>query len=1094
MEATAVHRAVKMDCPEGCAPPAGCAPKDEVMPPSNIRTPDQRLRVFVSSTLQEVAEERTAARAAITKLRLAPVMFELGARPHPARDLYRAYLDQSHVFIGIYWQKYGWVAPGEEISGLEDEYRLACDKPKLIYLKSPAPDREPRLQELLDDIRSVVSYRYFTSASELGDLIENDLLLLLTERFEGPTERIAPTDLPTGTVTFLFSDIEGSTRLWEDAEELMRTAMVRHDEIVDDIVRARHGVVVSPRGEGDSRFIVFPDATDAVAAAIEFQRGLQAEPWNLPRPINVRVALHTGIADMRSGDYYGSAVNRTARLRSLAHGGQTVISGATQQLVQDALPKGISLRDMGLHRLKDLTRPEHVYQVNGEGLVDEFPALNSLDTTRHNLPTQLNELVGREREVAELASLLRCERLVTVLAPGGAGKTRLAVEVAAEVSDSFADGVFFVPLASLSNANSVPQAIAESIDVSLSSDADMQQQLLDYLRAKQQLLVLDNAEHLTAVAALVPSILEAASGVRVLATSRTRLNISSETVYPLGGLGTGETSDVLESAAARLFVREGSRAVPGFKLNPPDEAPLRQLLQLTQGTPLAILLAAAWVDTLSVQEIADEIARSVDFLETEQADMPDRHRSMRAVFEYSWEMLAEEERRLFAELSLFRGGFTREAARAVAAASPRDLSRLSNKSFLVANPETGRFALHELLRQYGEESLHADLALCEQTIQKHTHFYVGRFEQAYALAIAGKQRAALELVQADLGNFRAAWNAAVERGGSALSVPAAIALWFIYEVRGWHLPGADFFGESATTLASHPDCDPTIYALALTIQGWFLDLLGDVQRGRQLADQALAILQSFEPDSGLFFAINCRNISLMYSGAPTEMLDSTRPAIAVAQDRGLTWWSNQLRNWAAHALIAVGQLNEAQATANEAQAYWEQTNDLFGMIWSLEALAVVARAEGRFDEARDRYRRLLDANRELDYRRGILYTLNNLGTTSLAMNDPAAAEGYLIDGLRVSYEIGQVSESLALLCDIAKARTKLGDPQRALELVTAVIAHPASDQHQRHNLESIREIAEALRATILDAGVALDPSAPAPTFETVVSSLLERGI
>ena len=1063
------------------------------MPQSNIRTPDQRLRVFVSSTLQEVAEERKTAREAITKLRLAPVMFELGARPHPARDLYRAYLDQSHVFIGIYWEKYGWVAPGEDISGLEDEYRLACDKPKLVYIKSPAPEREPRLQELLDDIKGVASYKYFTSASELGDLIENDLLLLLTERFEGPSERTAPTQLPTGTVTFLFSDIEGSTRLWEDAEEHMRTAMARHDEIVDHIVEARHGVNVSPRGEGDSRFIVFPDATDAVTAAIELQRGLQTETWNLPRPIKVRVALHTGIADMRGGDYYGSAVNRTARLRSLAHGGQTVISGATQQLVQDSLPTGISLRDVGLHRLKDLTRPEHVYQVNGDGLVDEFPALNSLDAMRHNLPTELNELVGREREITELASLLRGTRLVTILAPGGTGKTRLAVEVAAEVSDNFADGVFFVSLAALGNSNSIPQAIAEAIDVSFSSDDDMQQQLLDYLRAKEQLLVLDNVEHLSAVAALVPAILEAAPGVRILTTSRTRLNVTAETVYPLGGLGTGETTDLLESPAARLFVREGSRALPGFKLHPADEAPLRQILQLTQGTPLAILLAAAWVDTLSVQAIADEIARSLDFLETEQSDMPDRHRSMRAVFEYSWDMLAEEERRLFSELCHFRGGFTREAARAVGAASPRDLARLANKSFLSANPETGRFVIPELLRQYGEESLGADPTLCENTIQKHMHFYVGRLEEVYAMITAGKQPAALELIQADLANFRTAWSAAVERGGSAMSVLAAIAFWFIYEVRGWHLPGADFFGASATTLASHQDCDPGIRAFALAAQGWFVGLLGDPQRGRQLGDQALAILESVETDSGLFFAINGRNICLMYSGAIEEMLATTRPAMAIAQDLGLTWWSNQMRNWTTHAQIVLGQLNEARAAADEALTDWEQTNEHWGMIWTLEALALIARAEGRFDEARDRYRRLLTVNRELDFRRGILYTLNNLGTTSIAMDDPAAAEGYLIDGLRVSNEIGQVLESLAALCDIATARIKLGDPQRALELVAAVIAHPASDRHQRHNLQSIREIAEALRATIIDTGAMLNPSGPAPTFQTVVATLLEGG-
>jgi len=898
-------------------------------------------------------------------------------------------------------------------------------------------------------------------------------------------------DLPTGTVTFLFTDIEGSTRLWEDAEQPMRTAMVRHDEIVDGIVEQCHGVNVSPRGEGDSRFIVFPDATDAVTAAIDLQRGLQAETWDLPRPIKVRIALHTGIADMRGGDYYGGAVNRSARLRSLAYGGQTVISGSTFTLVQDTLPAGLTLRDMGLHGLKDLTRPEQVYQVNAEGLADEFPPLKSLDAVRHNLPTQLSDLIGREREVAELAEFLRNERLITILAPGGTGKTRIALDVAAEASDAFPDGVFLVPLAALSDADSVPQAIAEAIDVSLSSDADMQEQLIDYLRGKQQLLVIDNFEHLTAAATLVPAILEAAPGVRVLATSRTRLNVSSEIVYSLGGLGAGETGDLLESDAAHLFVTEASRAMPGYKLQPADEAPLRQILQLTQGTPLAILLAAAWVDTLPVREIAEEIARSVDFLETEQADMPDRHRSMRAVFDYSWEMLGEDERKLFSQLSLFRGGFTRDAARAVAGASPRDLARLSNKSFLVANPDTGRFVVLELLRQYGEETLGADQALCDETIARHVDFYVGFLEDACKLIYAAKQPAAVELVEADLENVRAAWNAAIEAGGSSFSTDAAFALFFVYEVHGWHLPGAELFGAAADALADCPDDALRLRAFCLASQSWFVGLAGDPQRGREYGDQALAILEPLAPDHVNFFTISCRNINLLYSGAMEDMLAITSPAIDLAHEIGDSWWCNVMRDWTSHALFGVGRIAEAQETAGAAQAFWEQTGDHWGMIWSLEGLAMSARSEGRLDEARDRYSRLLQVNQELGFRRGLLHTLNNLGITSLAMDDPAAAEGYLIDGLRLSTETGQVQESLAALCDIATARTKLGDPQRALELVSTVIAHPFSDQHQRYNPKSIREIAEEQRTQLLEAGATTDATAPPPNFETVVASLLE---
>ena len=257
-----------------------------------IRTPDQRLRVFVSSTLQELADERAAVKAAISRLRLAPVLFELGARPHPPRELYRAYLAQSHIFIGIYWQRYGWVAPGMQISGLEDEYRLAGTRPKLIYIKTPSPAREPHLTTLLNQIGGddQVSYRSFSTAVELQDLVENDLALLLTEQFEmiQRAAPVPPATLPTGIVTFLFTDIEGSTRLWEQHPDAVRAALARHDALIEDLVVHHGGTIVRLRGEGDSRFAVFPSPTDAITAAVAMQRALYAEPWQTPSPLRLR--------------------------------------------------------------------------------------------------------------------------------------------------------------------------------------------------------------------------------------------------------------------------------------------------------------------------------------------------------------------------------------------------------------------------------------------------------------------------------------------------------------------------------------------------------------------------------------------------------------------------------------------------------------------------------------------------------------------------------------------------------------------------------------------------------------------------------------
>ena len=303
-----------------------------------ILTPDQRVRVFISSTLEELAAERAAARRAIGRLHLVPVWYESGARPHPPRSMYRAYLKQSQVFVGIYWQRYGWVAPGMEISGLEDEYRLAAGKPMLLYLKRPAPDQEPRLTAMIEAIRAAgtVSYRTFATPRELERLLADDLAVLLSESFAGAAVSIAapgaspagpgqPADLPAGTVTFLLTDIEGSTRLWETAPAAMEVALEQHNRLVTGVIEDHGGVVVTSRGEGDSFFAVFPSAVAAVEAAGGCQLRLKKEAWPAGAEPRVRMGLHTGEAHVQDGDYVDHApINRCARVKAAAHGGQVL--------------------------------------------------------------------------------------------------------------------------------------------------------------------------------------------------------------------------------------------------------------------------------------------------------------------------------------------------------------------------------------------------------------------------------------------------------------------------------------------------------------------------------------------------------------------------------------------------------------------------------------------------------------------------------------------------------------------------------------------------------------------------------------------------
>src|SRR5512135_2961602 len=767
-----------------------------------IRTPDQRLRVFVSSTLQELADERATARDAILQLRLAPVLFELGARPHPPRDLYRAYLDQSHIFLGIYWQKYGWVAPGETISGLEDEYRLSGDKPKLIYVKSPAPDREPRLNELLDRIRSddTVSYKPFASATELRELIENDLMVLLTERFEAPDR-----SLPSGTVTFLYTDIEGSTDLAQRYPEALPALLARHHAILHQAIGVHRGFVFQI--SGDAFCAAFFTASDALQAALDAQRSLQHEAWQ-PAPIKVRMGLHTGAAQAgaiedRAGGYVGYlTLTRVQRVMSAAYGGQVLLSNPTAELLHGQLPAGVTLRDMQEHRLKGLSQPEHLWQLVAAGLTAEFPALKSLTTLPNNLPVQLTSFIGRETELASINALLSDvhNRLITIVAPGGMGKTRLALEAAGQLVQAFPQGVYFVALDRITSADLIVQTVAEVLPISLASKEDPKSRIIDYLRDKAILLVMDNFEHVLDGANFVQDILRAAPGVQILATSRAKLNLMGETIFNIEGLTVGESS-LEKNSAVQLFALSAKWTQPKFEVNDAILPAVTQICRMVDGMPLAIVLAAAWIDTLSVNEIAAEIEKSIDILETQTRDVPGRQRSVRAVIESSWDQLDAAAQNLLKHLSVYRGGFTRAAAQQAAGASLRGLSQLVNKALLQRDPDTGRYSMHELLRQYAEEQLKLSVEEELSAHEAHAKYFADLMQACGMRLHDQRQRTALMEIEADLDNIRIAWSYWSDKQDASRLLEFIDGLFLFFEVRSSSIPAIQLFDAAAQKLA-----------------------------------------------------------------------------------------------------------------------------------------------------------------------------------------------------------------------------------------------------------------------------------------------------
>lgn len=856
-------------------------------------------------------------------------------------------------------------------------------------------------------------------------------------------------ELPEGIVTFVFTDVEGSTRLWEEAPESMMEALNQHDEVIDAAIAEHGGISVKPRGEGDSRFLVFTEAAGAVAAMAKIQAGLADVGWATPRPIRVRASIHTGAADLQLGDYYGSAVNRAARLRGIAHGGQTVMSGSTWELVRDRLPGGVSVRDMGEHGLKDLSRPEHVFQIDVPGVPGEFPALKSLDAVPNNLPEQLTDFVGRDAEVAEAKRLLEATRLLTILAPGGTGKTRLGIQTAADLVGDFPDGVFFVALADIGHGDEIIQVIAEALGVALSTDEDVRTQLLAYLSNKKQLLVLDNFEHLAEGATIIGEILRAASGVKVIATSRSKLNLSGEAVCPLGGLeSTWESeTDALQTGAVQLFLAAAKRANPSFVLSREDLEPLGDILAHTGGSPLGILLAAAWVDMLSIDEIAEEVRKSLDFLETEMGDVPDRHRSVRAVFDYSWALLSESEREMFAALSVFSGGFTRDAAQTVAGASLRNLATLSNKSLIAPSPSDGRYAIHELLRKYALDELRKDAERSREAFDAHADYYAELADPADNPTLRFNQAESLAILAADIENVRAGFRHSLSTGNAARALRFVVGVYFLYECRGWYQAGVSIFDRAYKSVAGGAE-DPdsvTLRGMSAAIRGWFLALLGQAAVGLEAAGQGLNSLPESTNESLRSVARQCFAGSCAYAGSIEEMARITDEGIEEAAESGDSFLLAGMRNWRSFAALYAGDIETARALVPDAMRAFEELDEHYFMTWTLWLQAIIAMMDGNIDDAIDLYTRQVARAEEIDYLRGKVVAYEGLGDANLAAGLHAEAERAFVQAIVVAEQMGMVRDMLSIMTKVASVQAQTDRMEEAVALLATVRAEPASE-------------------------------------------------
>jgi predicted ATPase/class 3 adenylate cyclase len=559
-------------------------------------------------------------------------------------------------------------------------------------------------------------------------------------------------NLPSGTVTFLFTDIEGSTQLWEKHPEAMRSVLAQHDSIIRSAVTSHHGHVIKTTGDGFHA--VFDTAIDAVQAAIQAQSELHSvftrQPENIC--IKVRMGIHTGEAELRDGDYYGQSLNRAARLMSVAYGEQTLISAVTCELAREHLPGEASLLDLGEHHLKDLVRSEHVFQLNMPGWSVEFPPLKTLNVIPNNLPLQLTSFIGRQNEVEEIRTLIAENRMVTLTGSGGTGKTRLSIEVGRQELELFANGVWLVELAALSDSAQIIPALAQVFNLHELPTDPLANLVLDYLRDKKLLLILDNCEHLIeACARLADNLLHQSSRLKILASSREALGIAGEVAYHTPSLAGHES--------AQLFTERAQAANPNFRITDGNASAVGQICSRLDGIPLAIELAAVRTRLLSVDQIAARLDDLFRLLVGGSRTALPRQQTLRALIDWSYDLLSEEEKSLLRLASVFVGGWTLDALEAVAD-DPNvleNLEQLVNKSLVVTEEHAGemRYFLLETIRQYAREKLF-DARQASEARDRHFFYFNALSETMWDVFRSADMIAWRHRADDEAENFRAA--------------------------------------------------------------------------------------------------------------------------------------------------------------------------------------------------------------------------------------------------------------------------------------------------------------------------------------------------
>ncbi len=835
--------------------------------------------------------------------------------------------------------------------------------------------------------------------------------------------------LPTGTVTLLLADVEGSTRLWENQPDEMTAAVARLNQTVSEVIASYDGVRPVEQGEGDSFVAAFPRASDAVACALELQRAPLA-------PIRLRIGLHTGEVQLRDeGNYAGPTINRTARLRDLAHGGQTVLSGATEDMVVDRLPAGAWLTDLGTHPLRDLPRPERVVQLCHPDLRNDFPSLRTTSTVvSHNLPVQLTSFVGRGAQMTDVEKLLVDNRLVTLTGAGGAGKTRVGVEIAARIGAEFGDGVWYVDLAPITHPGVLAVAVARALGLPDQPGRSTMDTLLRFVRDRRMLIVLDNCEHLLdASAELVVALLGGAPGLTLLATSREPIGVAGEATWRVPSLS-------LADEAIELFADRARLAQADFTITDDNAAAVVEICVRLDGIPLAIELAAARVRALSVAEILDGLHDRFRLLTGGARTAVRRQQTLRASVDWSHALLSEPERVLFRRLAVFLGGFDLNAANAVGGASDVQrfhvldlLSLLVDKSLVVADSAGGRtrYRLLETVRQYALERL-AESGEADAIRSRHRDHYTGLAALLDTPARTDYEQR-VEQAEIEMDNLRAAFLWSRENSNIEPALQLASSLQPLWGARGRVREGRAWFDAVLTReVAQDAELAATVRARALADQALLATLMGEPD-GLAQAQQALAMAREVDDPALLVRALTaCGPIAAISA-------ELARPyfaeAIGLARALDDRWRLSQILAWQALAELTAGDLITGRAAAKEGRDLAESIGDRDDSRVCRWCLGLAQVMQGDLAGAAARFAELVA---EAEAAHDVLYTAQSLAGRGIALawqGDTSAARAAADAAIEAAAELGGIAagNAYSVLATASLAADDVAAAQEASE-------------------------------------------------------------